>query len=112
MNTSAYHRTQANTLAYDILDAMRTNRAAALAGSYNVAFEGTHSGSGQAASDVADWLLMLNFLLPMGAGEVDCDNATQVCRVTVVWDDVRAMSSGNCKSEPEKCQQLTVSTRI
>ena len=112
MNTSAYHRTQANTLAYDILDAMRTNRETALAGGYNVAFAGSCSGGNQAASDRCDWLELLEFLLPFGAGEVVCDNATQVCRVTVVWDDARALSSGHCRTSPDTCQQLTVSTRL
>ena len=112
MNTSAYHRTQANTLAYDILDAMRTNRTTALAGGYDVDVSGSFSGGGQAASDLGDWLAMLDYLLPFGAGEVACDNATEMCRVRVLWDDSRALTSGSCSTSPDSCQQLTVSSRL
>ncbi len=35
-NTSAYSRTQANLLAYDIIDRMRSNPAGVTAGSYNI----------------------------------------------------------------------------
>jgi type IV pilus assembly protein PilV len=44
-NTSAYHRTQATILAYDMIDRMRANRARAIAGSYDVALNTAPSGN-------------------------------------------------------------------
>jgi type IV pilus assembly protein PilV len=106
MNTSAYQRSQANILVYDILDTLRTRRADALNGTYNVDFSGSGTG------EVATWKEIVDFMLPAGAGEVLCDTTTFVCRVTVAWDDGKTLSSGHCKDNPASCQRLTVSTRL
>lgn len=87
-NTNAYLRTQSNVFASDILDRMRVNRTAALAGSYAVAV-GTSSiasGNGIANSDVSSWKSSIGSALPAGDGSVDGCPAG-VCTVTVQWRD-------------------------
>lgn len=111
-NTSAYQRSQANTLVYDILDSMRSNRAAALQGNYNVGYTVDPSGSDQFAQDLYNWKQRLSLLLPSGTGEVTCNSTTGLCRVTVIWDDGRLLGNGSCRATPASCQQLTVSTRL
>jgi type IV pilus assembly protein PilV len=104
-NTSAYHRSQANALVYDIFDAMRANRQAALDGtSYDIGFDAAAPSPGnRAARDLASWLLRLGATLPAGDGQIDCTGAAPgpvVCTVTVRWDDTRG------QVEP---QQMTAS---
>jgi type IV pilus assembly protein PilV len=111
-NNSAYHRSQANTLAYDLLDCARTDRDAWLEGRYHCLTNGTGKAlscpSGQtpnerAARDLANWKVNLERLLPSGAGAIDCDMSNPVCTVTVQWADTRGL---------EPIQQLIVSTRL
>ena len=112
-NTSAYHRSQANALVYDILDSMRTNRTSALEGSYNASYTYEPSATDQYAQDIWNWKKRLDLLLPSGTGEIACDVDTEVCRVTVIWDDARVLGAGStCKTAPASCQQLTVSARL
>jgi type IV pilus assembly protein PilV len=97
-NHAAYLRTQANILAYEIIDRMRANHANALNQVYNYNFgqvdstdpypTGAPSSSDSVAlQDLTDWLANLR-LLPQGAGAVSC-NADRVCVVGVEWDDTR-----------------------
>jgi type IV pilus assembly protein PilV len=96
-NNSAYHRTQANALAYDIVDSMRSNRDLALNGAYNMSVDPAilasapcaPSGSGNPKNDLAIWCANLWLLLPSGTGGVTCTNATSICEVIVAWDDDR-----------------------
>lgn len=85
-NNSAYLRSQATVLAYDLLDRMRANRAAALDGDYNRNIgDSVPSGSNLAEQDLASWLNTLGATLPSGDGSVDMEEN----RVTVVvqWAD-------------------------
>jgi type IV pilus assembly protein PilV len=111
-NNSAYHRSQANTLAYDLLDCVRTDRNAWLEGRYHCLTKGTGNAmscpSGQTPNERADrdlknWKVNLERLLPSGAGAIDCDTANPICTVTVQWADTRGL---------EPTQQLIVSTRL
>ncbi len=52
-NTSAYSRTQANLLAYDIIDRMRSNPAGITAGSYNIVSTEAAAKSVAAASYIS-----------------------------------------------------------
>ncbi|MCS3902961.1 type IV pilus assembly protein PilV [Methylohalomonas lacus] len=90
-NHSAYHRSQATFLAYDIMDRMRANKNAAKAGNYNVEMGANPSGSGSlAANDVSDWVNNhVAQLLPAGDGSINCDNQG-MCLVIVQWDESRA----------------------
>lgn len=86
-NHSAYLRSQATVLAYDIADRMRANRTAALNDDYNVGLGGAPTGSTMAVTDVNAWKGNLAAMLPQGDGTVD--RAGTRFTITVQWDDSR-----------------------
>ncbi len=85
---SAYFRSQAMVLADDVLDRMRSNRAAALAEDYDVAIGSSPSGTTVADKDLIEWRTMLGGTLTSGTGAVDV-NSDGVATVTIQWDDSR-----------------------
>lgn len=93
-NHSAFLRTQATYMAYDIFDRMRANRVEAVDnGFYNVTLADTAantSGTTLTEYDVNNWLAALGSSLPEGDGSINCDTATNVCTVIVQWNDTRA----------------------
>ncbi len=100
-NNSAYLRSQATILAYDIIERMRANNTLAKNGSYGVAMGSSGSGTGMALIDVTEWKTVLGQMLPSGDGSVVVDlagNATVVVR----WVDQR---NGNTLS-------LTTQTKL
>lgn len=84
---NAYLRTQANILAYDIVDRMRANRSAVLSSSYNISLGATPTGSSTAATDLSQWKSDLSSYLTNGDGAVSCTSAG-LCSVTVQWDEI------------------------
>ena len=98
-NHSAYLRSQATMLTYDIIDGMRSNRSAAQAANYDIAIGTAASasppdcmanvctGSEMATADIADWKQSLASLMPSGDGAVA--RAGNVVTVTVQWIDER-----------------------
>lgn len=85
-NQGAYLRSQANILAYDVVDRMRINRARAHLGDYNIALSSAApTGSTLAKIDVIGWLDLLAATLPGGDGSVDCDD--EACEVRIVWQE-------------------------
>lgn len=90
-NYSAYYRSQATLLAYDLADRMRANRTAALGTTYVVDYPTSSSSNSvtgtQAAKDKAEWLNALALQLPGGTGKVE-KSGTQVI-IHVRWDDNR-----------------------
>jgi len=89
-NQSAYQRSQATYLSYEMMDRMRANRIQAVDnGSYNIALGDAASGTSLADTDLAGWKASLAAVLPSGDGAVACVNATDICTVTVQWDDTR-----------------------
>lgn len=99
-NHSAYHRSQATFLAYDMLDRMRANRNAAMAGDYNIAMnESPASGTTVAAQDLTDWINNdVAQYIPSGDGAISCD-ANGLCTVTVQWDESRAGGTATAGSD-------------
>lgn len=87
-NHSAYLRTQASYLAYEIIDAMRANRDLALGGSYNITYGATVSGSDIAAIDMSAWRGRVTNLLPQGDSEVTQNG--NLFSIEVRWNDTRA----------------------
>jgi type IV pilus assembly protein PilV len=87
-NQSAYLRSQATLLAYDVIDRMRANTTLARAGSYSVAFGSSGSGSGMAGIDITEWKTTLAQLLPSGDGSVTVDLAGNAS-IVVRWVDDR-----------------------
>ncbi|HQT31470.1 MAG TPA: type IV pilus modification protein PilV [Thiobacillus sp.] len=107
-NHSAYQRTQATWLAYDMIDRMRVNRANAIssANNYNIAIGTATSGSsGLAGADVTGWKTTLANALPAGDGSVAVDSTSRAVTVIVQWNDSRG-TGGN------SAQQLRVDTQL
>ena len=111
-NDSAYMRSQATALAYTVLDAMRTNRAQAVAGSYQVALGApvnpgtdcdttTCSATTLASYDIYKWKTTMSTALPAGDGTVttaqvaDVNTGTMLTQatITVQWNDVVAQQT-------------------
>jgi type IV pilus assembly protein PilV len=115
-NVSAYHRSQANNRVYEILDLMRANRPAALAGAYDIEFgDPAPDGASRAEIDVAHWRNALRAGeadalsnpagLPLGDGAIRCATTPPVCTIIVEWDDTRGSAAGSR-------QQIAISTQI
>lgn len=90
-NHSAYYRSQATFLAYDISERMRANRVVALSGGYSVDFpesSSAHTESGdRATTDQAQWLNNLASVLPNGTGKVELTGT--LVSIKIRWDDSR-----------------------
>lgn len=82
-NHSAYMRSQASLLAYDIIDTMRADRERALSGAFNVAEADTPASD----SPSAPWVQRIEAVLPSGLGMVDVNE--RMVTVTLAWDDTR-----------------------
>jgi type IV pilus assembly protein PilV len=108
-NDSAYLRSQATDLAYAMLDAMRGNRAIAMAQGYDVPINTAPAAPGSclgatctpgalATYDVNSWLNRLALALPSGTGSVTTTTTVAPAPVgttaviTVQWDDSAAQS--------------------
>lgn len=110
MNNSAYMRSQATALAYDMADRVRANVDAGTA--YNQPSAPGSSGSpmasceeaagceasDMAANDIFRWREQISQLLPQGVGvicldstpaSVDCDGGGDTYVIRVTWDDNR-----------------------
>lgn len=93
-NHSAYLRSQATNLAYDIIDRMRANRQSALNGAYNGGLASPAPACGSviaagttvAAVDVAAWRNALACTLPAGTGSVAVD-ADGTATIRICWDE-------------------------
>jgi len=90
-NQSAYLRSQATILAYDVADRMRANHVAADAGAYNIALGAAGGGGSVAADDLLEWKNNMAALLPSGDGSVTNNGGNFT--VLVQWDDNRDASN-------------------
>ncbi len=90
-NNSAYHRSQATNLAYDMADRMRVNRQAALNAAYDLCNANVNAAVcvGLAKQDVQEWRTALASTLPLGTGSIARTAGTNVFKITVQWDDSR-----------------------
>jgi type IV pilus assembly protein PilV len=110
-NTSAADRSMAVILSYSIIDSLRGNREAALAGDYNLAFPETgcelpEAGT-LASNDLRAWLDAMvlrdtdnGIRGVMGAGacgSVACED-TGACTIVIRWDDCRGIDQDNCQT--------------
>jgi len=124
-NHSAYHRSQATVLAYDIIDRMRGNKTVAETGGYDLALADPPPSlpadpncvTNCSSADLADydrnnWIQGLSAALPLGDGAVartpvGCGPGPGlvpcIVTVTVAWDDNR---SGGAN------QQFVMSTQL
>lgn len=90
-NHSSSLRSQATLLAYDVVDRMRANQNAALAGNYDISLAGTSAGGTVALDDLVRWKQNLANTLPSGQGSVARTGTGAATRftITVQWDDSR-----------------------
>jgi type IV pilus assembly protein PilV len=109
-NLSAYNRSQATQLAYDMADRMRANKNESLdPTSSKVIATSTYltmalkdavdqkdcakmtgcTGAQMAQNDLFQWRTALTNTLPLGTGTITVDAATRVFTITVNWDDSR-----------------------
>lgn len=97
-NLTAYQRSQATLLAYDITDCMRANRANAIGGQYTIAI-GTAAGSGTsiAAQDLVRWKSRLSSNLPSGDGGIQVNGSGGVT-ITIQWSNTSQRHSGESAS--------------
>ena len=113
-NQSAYYRTQASWMAYDMIDRMRANRMppAQLSAAYNIALGVTPSGCPTLIAPPADmcqWKTELATALPTGDGSVHV--AGSVVAVTVQWDDRRGLGSG-ANFTGNQVQSISIQTQL
>ena len=107
-NNSAMMRTQATYLAQDIIDRMRVNKTAAID---DMSYEqpmatATPTVAANSPLDVIDrnaWLTSIEAALPSGDGAIDCVDATDVCEITIQWNDRRDLNN---------LQQFITSTQL
>jgi len=119
-NHSAYLRSQATALAYDMIDRMRANKAGIKGGDYNAVDttantytnpgcdSSTCDSSQMAQYDMYDWQQELSNQLPTGNGTVQGAGTGSDFTVTVMWDDDRNGSTSLvCGTGTLKCFSVT-----
>lgn len=115
---SANLRTQATVVAQDILERMRANRDAAIAGDYNIDdLEAVAAGASVAETDLAEWKWRLGLVFQSPEASIDCSD-TGVCLVTLSFDDTRGLLGAPTEAEedeepaPAMSSAFTFSTRL
>lgn len=92
-NHNAYLRAQAVEIAHQIAEDMRANRAAALAGAYNLGLaDAAPAGGSVADADLSAWRTRLAQTLPDGEGAVTVNAANATALVQVRWNDARGQT--------------------
>lgn len=107
-NHSAYLRSQANILAYDILDRVRINRGEA--DSYNLDAgddSPSPSSSNLEQQDLGEWRALIEATLPGGTSGISCTGDPVQCTVTIQWEEQN--TSGD---ESEDSTTFTYSTLL
>ncbi|MBN4079492.1 type IV pilus modification protein PilV [Beggiatoa alba] len=110
-NNSSYQRSQANLLAYEMIDRIRANRTGLELGFYDDLFGVATNDPGCISSgcsvqqiaqyDAFLWSGEVANRLPTGTGTVTGTGANSIFTVTVMWDDDRTGATGtNCGGNP------------
>jgi type IV pilus assembly protein PilV len=103
---SSYFRSQAAIISEALIDQMRANPTAAIAGDYDIALTGSAPTSGGLeVADLTQWRSDLAAGLPSGVGSVACVSATRICNLVIQWDDSRGLTGSNT-------QQFSLTVRL
>jgi type IV pilus assembly protein PilV len=97
-NQSAFMRSQANILAYDIMDRMRLNRGTDgdnRLTAYTADYDDEPAGNAVATADVSAWREAIEKQLPEGEGKIDCVQATRICTISIRWKDSSLFDEDN-----------------
>jgi len=94
-NNSAFMRSQATLLAYDILERLRLNRSLAVAGNFNINFansgadpsDSVPSGTAIENVELRDWKANIEQALSTGDGQVSVDGNGNVT-IDIRWSEV------------------------
>lgn len=99
-NKGSSIRSQANILAYDMLDRIRINRGTASGniGGYTADYGVTPTGNTLAVNDVAAWRANLLSTLPSGKGKISCSVTTRVCTITIEWSEEQLFGASTSDS--------------
>jgi len=123
-NNTAYQRTQATLLAYDMLDRMRANYEGVRLGYYNNFTAGTQNDPGCITSgcsvqqianyDNYSWGVRLGNTLPTGKGKISGAGLNSNFTITVMWDQDRTGATGtNCSGNTQTdLTCIEISSRI
>lgn len=113
-NHSAYQRSQAIFLAYDMIDRMRANKNMAIAGNYDIALGANPPGADLtdlSVTDLRDWLNnFVEVLLPSGQGSIACQSPAAnvgICTVVLSWDESRVGGSATGQNDDPTTFTLT-----
>ena len=113
-NEGAYGRSQAVIQSYAITDAMRANRASAIAGLYNKAMEcNVPAAGGLVENDWHEWMTAMKASLGntgSTCGQVACVGDT--CTVTVQWDDSRGSYASDADFSTAETRTFVTVTRL
>jgi type IV pilus assembly protein PilV len=102
---SAHERSQVVVWTYSIIDAMRANRDAALAGAYDIGMTCAAGGGGSlAGNDIAAWITAMQAELGDDACGSIVRNGGDV-EVTIRWNDSRGQGG-------DEAQTLVTETRL
>jgi type IV pilus assembly protein PilV len=110
-NQGAMERSMAVVETHSIVDAMRADRANALAGSFNTVATAGSAGTSFASQSLANW--QQNLVSTLGAsavGAVSCVTSgpeAGVCTIRVTWTDTRSVG-GATDQRPTSSQQQVV----
>ena len=87
---NAFMRGQATQLNHDIIERMRGNANAALAGAYDLGHDAVPgAGAGIVDSDKREWRQRIASVLPEGTGRIQVNAVTRTATVSVRWNDAR-----------------------
>ena len=94
---SSMFRSQAAIITSAMVDQLRANPTAAVAGRYDITLDGLAPTSGLEVADLKQWRTDLATTLPAGTGSVNCVSATAICTLVAQWDDSRGLSGRNAQ---------------
>ncbi|MET0336096.1 MAG: type IV pilus modification protein PilV [Rhizobacter sp.] len=108
LNQSSLQRSQATALTDDILDRLRTDKANARLTRWNTGLEDTAAsitGSALYQTDLHDWKLQVEALLPNGAASVAVAGGTVT--IVIQWSDTHGRDAQGATTDPLQFQTQT-----